>query len=65
MEGVGRDNLKASVRSEEFVVKVIGRNIGSPGKTDGEIAKSTANITKEYWNRVTGYIGQFCSNLST
>ena len=44
----------SSIRSEDFVVKVIGSNIGSSGKTDGEIAKSTANITKEYWNRGDG-----------
>ena len=38
------------------MVKVIGSNIGPSGETDRETAKSTANVTKEYWNRVTRFI---------
>ena len=61
---VGRDNLMASIRSdiapssstlascalrEDFVVRVIGSNIGPSGERG--TTKSMAKVMKEYWNR--------------
>ena len=41
-----------------------GSNIGPSGKNDGRTTKSMAKVTKEYWNRLTGFIVQFCSIFS-